>query len=84
MDDKNALFQLLPPPPGKVQNTEKQKVINQTKPTQKPHLMKNSRQGKSYSPALGMEERKKHSQKTNEKKFMNLINDVLNASQQGE
>ena len=37
----------------KVQNTE-----NQTKPTQKPHLMKSSRQGKSYSPALGMEERK--------------------------
>ena len=88
MNANDALFQLLPPPIRKVQNTNKQKLIKQTKPSQKPGLKKSSRQhsrqGKSYSPALGMEERKKHSQKTNEKKFMNLINDVLNASQQGE
>ena len=75
MNDKNALFQLLPPPPGKEQNTEKQKLINQTKPSQKPHLMKNSRQhsrqGKSFSPAAGMGERKKHRQKTNENMFRN-------------
>ena len=80
MDDKNALFQLLPPPLRKVQNKTNQKLIKQTKPKQKPHHKKSSRQhsrqGKSYSHTLGMEQRKKHSQKTDEKKITNVINDT--------
>ena len=52
MDHKNALFQLLPPPLRKVQNKTNQKLIKQTKPSQKTHHKKSSRQhsrqGKSY------------------------------------
>ena len=75
MDDKNALFQLLPPPLRKVQNKTNQKLIKQTKPSQKTHHKKSSRQHsrqrKSYSPTLGLEQRKKNSQKTNENLLRN-------------
>ena len=70
MNARNALFQLRPPPLRKVQNTEKHKLKKQTKPRQRPHLnissWQLSRQGKSYSPTFGMEQRKKDSQKTTE------------------
>ena len=62
MNDKDALFQLLPPPLRKVQNTDKQKLMKQTKPRQNPGLKKSSRQhfrqGKIYYSTLEMEQRK--------------------------
>ena len=46
MNDKNALFQLLPPPLQKVQNMDKQKLLKQKMKSSRQHF----RQGKKFSP----------------------------------